>query len=983
MDPVTPILRQISRILILWLLILVAGDRSVCTAANVGVQAAFVKNNTIQDASEVAANVLRIVNYTNKKVRFGVSVGLPAGWITLGNRDRMIDLPAGDSVFIPVRAIPDRQAKGGTSYVLSAILRSEQDQQFAADNWYVTIKSHSDWRVNVPQRQIYFTIGSDSANFSVQISNQGNSDESIRLVFLPDRRIQLLDPVTKQPAALTITCDLPVGHDTVVRYAVRKVTEQRRSAGKKDLTAAADPNRESYPVQVLARSAGGTGNRSWSGNITFARVGNRVAQHLYSGNALPLTMEVNLFDVLTDGTTMSLDLYGSTNLRNNVFLTYRLQSVFITNYLNEQAFLGQNHYIGYFSSRYTVEAGEVNGWGRSLLTGRGLKASVKVRNETIGAIYVRGPGLFRNNPNSGYGLYHQHAKGPLTWSNYFTRNENRQLKLTTNAANTYASYKAAPGHQLGFGMGMSSERFRPDTAEGSFGAGYGFDANYSGTYGPYGFFANYNYGSSQYALYRGVRMFNTRLSWAISQDRNLSLNTQHFTQRPEYFVNGRIIDGPFLRNQRYELRYGIFMPKAMIAFRPLYQFDENPRIRVRTTGMGFDYNVRNNEAMRVSTNLFMGYGFAPTVGLDPFFLARAGVYARWNTTFLSLRYFYGPNQLQEQIRFISYRINPQSVFLTGSNDYWFGNGKFVLTTTGNLFYETFYKRLNTRIRPELFYFTNTGFRFSMYVSWVRNAQSANPVLNEITGEETFEPVANADFNIGFGVKKQLGVPLPGPKYISTKVIVFRDMNGNRRQDGQEDGVENILVTIRPKRVEGGDTLSYSIVHGEDFITDKKGEVWYDNITPGIYYMRMSALVGQGDWFTGEEQEVVVRKGEPVYLPLNRGLRLNGSILVDRDKYSGGGEGTMDLSRIRITAIDSLGHTYTCLSERDGTFNLQLPMGKYTLTANEAALGDGFLFLRNKIELDLTRYVENYSVTFNVVERKRKVEIKRFGGSEKR
>jgi hypothetical protein len=196
-------------------------------------------------------------------------------------------------------------------------------------------------------------------------------------------------------------------------------------------------------------------------------------------------------------------------------------------------------------------------------------------------------------------------------------------------------------------------------------------------------------------------------------------------------------------------------------------------------------------------------------------------------------------------------------------------------------------------------------------------------------------------------------------------------------------VENILITIRPKRVEGGDTLSYSLVHGEDFITDKKGEVWYDNITPGIYYMRMSALVGQGDWFTGEEQEVVVRKGEPVYLPLNRGLRLNGSILVDRDKYSGGGEGTMDLSRIRITAIDSLGHTYTCLSERDGTFNLQLPMGKYTLTANEAALGDGFLFLRNKIELDLTRYVENYSVTFNVVERKRKVEIKRFGGSEKR
>lgn len=975
--------RQISRIVSILVLVCSAGANTVRASPKVGVQASFVKSNSLQDASEVAANVLRIANYTNRKVRFSVAVALPAGWNALGNRDRMIELSPNDSVFIPVRAIPDRQAKGGTSYLISAILRSEQEQQFAADNWYVTIKSHADWRVHVPQRMVYFANGSDSAQFSVQLSNLGNADESIRLVLLPDRLLQLLDPVSKQPAALTITCDLPVGADTVIRYAVRRVQEQRLSVGKKDLTATADPNRESFPIQVLARSAGGTGNRSWTGNITFARVGNRVAQHAYSGNALPLTLEANLFDVLTDGATLSLDLYGSANMRNNAVLTYRFQSVFITNYLNEQAFLGQNHYVGYFSGKYTVEAGEVNGWGRSLLTGRGLKAAVRVRNETIGAIYVRGPGLFRNNPNLGYGLYHQHAKGGLIWSNYFTRNENRLVKVATNAANTYASYKISPGHQFGVGMGMSSERFSPDTAAGDFGGGYGFDANYSGSYGPFGFFANYNYGSSQYALYRGVRMFNTRTSWAFSHDRNLSLSTQLFTQRPQYFINGRIADGPFLRNQRYEVRYGIFTPNAMIAFKPLYQFDENPLIRVRTAGMGFDYNLRNNEAVRVSTNFFTGYGFAPTVGLDPFFLARAGVFARWSKTFLSLRYFYGPNQLQEQIRFISYRINPQSVFLTGSNDHWFSNGKFLLTTTGNLFYETFYQRLNTRIRPELFYFTNSGFRLSMYVSWVRNAQSANPVLNGITGEETFEPVENADFNLGFGVKKQLGVPLPGPRYISTKVIVFRDMNGNRRQDAQEDGVENILVTIRPKRLEGGDTLAYNRVHGEDFITDRKGEVYYDNISPGSYYITMSSLVAQGDWFTAEEQEVIIRKGEPVFLPLNRGLRLNGIILVDRDKYSGGGDGAMDLSRIRITAIDSLGRTYTCLSERDGTFNMQLPMGKYTLSANESALGDGFVFLTNRIEMDLTRYVETYSVTFNVVERKRKVEIKRFGPGEKR
>ena len=102
---------------------------------------------------------------------------------------------------------------------------------------------------------------------------------------LPDRRIQLLDPVTKQPAALTITCDLPVGHDTVVRYAVRKVTEQRRSAGKRpDRCRGSEPRAIPYKCSPISRR-----NRQpkLSGNITFARVGNRVAQHLYSETRLP------------------------------------------------------------------------------------------------------------------------------------------------------------------------------------------------------------------------------------------------------------------------------------------------------------------------------------------------------------------------------------------------------------------------------------------------------------------------------------------------------------------------------------------------------------------------------------------------------------------------------------------------------------------------------------------------------------------------
>jgi hypothetical protein len=118
----------------------------------------------------------------------------------------------------------------------------------------------------------------------------------------------------------------------------------------------------------------------------------------------------------------------------------------------------------------------------------------------------------------------------------------------------------------------------------------------------------------------------------------------------------------------------------------------------------------------------------------------------------------------------------------------------------------------------------------------------------------------------------------------------------------------------------------------------------------------------------------------LFIPLNRGVRINGSVLVDRDKYSES-TGELDLSRIRVTAMDSTGKTYSVLTERNGNFLLNLPAGQYVISINESALGKDFVFTQSKYNLDLSTSFENLSLTFNAVEKKRKMEIKKFNGKE--
>jgi uncharacterized membrane protein len=139
-------------------------------------------------SNELASNVLRIVNNTNKDMDLTLQITPPAGWKIFGKQDQKVILKAKDSVFVPVRVRPFANIKGNTNYVVNAFLSSES---FTITNtmWYIAVDKISNWNVYTPETKVYFTGKSDTAKIEILLSNNGNSDEALQVSLYPDKEL--------------------------------------------------------------------------------------------------------------------------------------------------------------------------------------------------------------------------------------------------------------------------------------------------------------------------------------------------------------------------------------------------------------------------------------------------------------------------------------------------------------------------------------------------------------------------------------------------------------------------------------------------------------------------------------------------------------------------------------------------------------------------------------------------------------------------
>jgi len=186
-----------------------------------------------------------------------------------------------------------------------------------------------------------------------------------------------------------------------------------------------------------------------------------------------------------------------------------------------------------------------------------------------------------------------------------------------------------------------------------------------------------------------------------------------------------------------------------------------------------------------------------------------------------------------------------------------------------------------------------------------------------------------DINIGAGIKKTFGIPLSRKKFHDIEIIIYKDVNGNNIMDNSEKSVENMLINVRtasPPDVDtaAGTQIQHDKIVNYELLTDKNGRVAFDNLPTGFYSIKVKPLIETGGWFDTKEVPELIDSKDKIYIRSIKLARISGSIVLQRDKYSKF-DGTIDLSRIRVTSTNSAGNTTSALTEKNGEFSMFLPV----------------------------------------------------------
>ncbi len=950
-----------------------------------GVNMSFTGDRTKIKSNELASNVLRIVNNTGKEIELVLQISQPAGWKIFGLSEQKIKIASKDSMFIPVRVRPLYNVSGNTNYIVNAYLSTEQ---FTITNavWYIAVDKKSHWNVYTPETKVYFTGNSDTAQFEVQVSNMGNSDEALLVSLIPEKELQILS--TGQP---TIDNAYPIllkpGHDTTLRFSV-SFTEDV----KLPINAADEPikyeNKRQHKLKIQVRnqrpSAQGS-NKLWTGNIDFVDLPNKTKIMDAAVQSVPMTFEFNTFDMMTPSVFSSLNIYGSKKYKNNSTLTYYYQADFVKNQIDLNSYLGNYLYLGYFHKNFMVEVGDI-GSNRpgSTLNGKGIKAGINFKGNTLGGLFIRKPKLFDQYYAEGYGGFHNFKGKRVYIDNYYQHLNNNWQKVAGDFATSDWNIILTRKHFIRFGGGYSLENHFWTTGQEKNLTGYGWKLGYSGNFNKMNLTLNSYYGSKNYTPMRGTFSLTGSARYRINENYTISASGYRFDFSPEIYTFGKLLNDSIYNIQdNYSLKLNYQKDQNVFIFQPRYYTIESNPIASRTRGMAFEYRRLSRSAFKFYANVFAGYTrFDRNPDIKDIFISYVQASFRYNRFQFNTRYYYGPYYTLEQIDYIQRKENPQRIFSTLFYDHWFLNNKIRLNVNLNYFYTTVQGRNQFITRPELFYYAPGGFRFSIYArysffgegSYVRQQYHAS---SGSYTEELVEASSVSRFEVGAGVKFNVNMPTGIKRYYKVKVIAFRDLNGNGVMDPGEKGIDNMLILLtKNDKVGSINSEDANLTEFEktyELVTNGKGVVEYDNIPVGEYVITARPLTSMGGWFDGKTFYRTIDKNKEIYIPLSKGARISGGVLTERARYTD--NKPVQLGNIRVTAIHTEnGKTFSTLTDKDGQFVLFAPNGTYNIMINEQAIGARYEFLQNNIPLTISKDFENYNVSFYLVEKERKMRM---------
>lgn len=947
-----------------------------------GVDFGFIEKRTDNKSNEVFSNVLRVRNNTTKPVSFFLRVSVPDGWSTVSKRDNNYVLEPNDSLFIPVNLVARKLIVGNVSHIVNASLVSENQLQFASAIWYMNIRKESNWIASLTKNKVFFLDNADTAGFSIRLQNVGNSVENIKIAFNGDRRMKVYDNISTITPIEFYNITLPINSDTLLQFRAEKRLPFQ-NIYREEFEQTRNIESESFPLRIVIQNqpTENSAVKTWRTTVDFIKANVEARLNEYKTQSLPLTIEANVDNILENSTVLNLNMYGNAYLDKDRSLVYRYQSFFINNFYNYTPFLGNSHYVGYFTPKSGIEIGDVsasNGLGFSP-SGRGIKAEHQLsQRHNVGAFYFKSPAFFDRSYKTDYGFSYQYNKGRNSFENSILLSENSVLNTTGKQYSNKIRLVLPRNQSLGISTSFSNEVYNnPATPLSQ--NGFAYYVNYSTSFKKIGIALSNSFGSDYNVGYRGIKTAGADFNYKLNASSSLSSTVYFYEQSPKYLSpDGVLLSSRESSSKRYELKYNYGKKDYNTSIKFQHLYSESFNLRLSTNGLGVDFRPNLSNGFRFFLSVSGAYNKLLDYDIEPYFSSQVRTTLRYKGLSSNVRYYYGPYQIYEQLLFANSRVNNQSLYTNTNLRLWIIKKTLTFEPGLTYSYETLYERNRLSFRPEFYYLPKKGLEVRFYGQYMNNNQKTNPVISYTDFSNSHQLFSSSNLYFGFGVKKKIGVPISAKKYYDLSVAVFKDLNGNGKQDKNELGLKDVLVNIKPlSRDTSLNNYTGIKESGEGFITNELGRISYRNIPKGAYLVKIIPLTDNVGFFAGGEILVNMDGNKMVPMPLSQGVQLAGGLVVERDEASANFGANLNLSAIRVTATDSLGKSYSSLTDQNGRFSMKLPAGVYQVIINEKALPDNFEVQQKLITIDMITVSDSYDLSFYIKERKRKVNIKKF------
>lgn len=956
------------------------------TAQVTGILTASLRQREVLlEEGQIVSNVLMVRNPSNRERRFRVEITEPAGWRSLVNSETFRSLRPGDSAFVPVRLVPARQS-AGTRVVMNAIVFTEEGQQVAQDFFYAVTPKRSSWQLEVPEgRKVYFPNGVTELDFRTWLENTGTGEEDIFVHWQPiGDGLVLVDSAGNDLTETTETITLTPGQDTVLPFKVRTVQKERNFRNVSLISHLPDARTEARRYSVMVRSAeplksdsNGYGRAT---RVEFLQLPNVISVQDYGTPVVPLIVEAQYQNILGQQSVMALNLNGVKPISADAHLVYFSQLMFRQNYWNN-VLEGAPWYVGYFDPTYTVELGTINGAMPGINTaGRGIKAGWHpTREHRISAFYVRSPFL-RDPTQQSFGLQHEARMGRHgTFTTRLGRNVNEPLEQTTDVASATMGFSVKRNHFISLNGAYSLRRrdLGPDSTLNLQGLLAG--GTYSGHY--FQRKLSVNVGTQFNSRFFGAGNLdrlsaNGRVNWMANDAWDLYYAGNYLRMRNygmDFIGDSVIVDNEQAINNlvlstRTEL--GTFQPGLY------YNVLNRADFRVHSRGLSLRYSTMDFSRNVLFTLFAMG-GYDDPVHLpevSDYFTFRLNLLMRRRTLTATASYQYGALSSSALDYQVDRGVTPQFARLSLNHQYLFRDRHFVMENGGFYTYNNQFSSHSLGWYPRMYYFANTGWRFELQFGWTLSSNNYQSALDGVSFPLAPAPSAEGQAQVtnnvtfGAGVRKEFGVPIPFAKARAANAPfrVFYDLNGNGRRDNDEPPIENVVLNLG----------------GHEIISDANGQAMVRNIGHGSHALMVIPLDPPKGWFANVPDSIRVGFDEVHHVPFVRGVKVEGNVIVNRQRIAVADDKPLDLTNIKISATDAAtGRSYGALTDLHGNYAFYLPNGTYVLSMDENILGNRLELAQNNFTVTLDGDIESVYTSFYIVEKERTVKVKKFGSAD--